>query len=129
MSANTLKMWEVLELQTLYNSIMNTKLSLKTTYKFAKLMRKVEEELAFYQKKFNEIIEEFGVKENGEYKLTPDGQSIVILPGKEIECNQRLIELRNLDVRIDGITFTIEELEGIDVSISELSCLMPLIEE
>jgi hypothetical protein len=108
---------------------MNTKLSLKTTYKFAKLMRKVEEELAFYQKKFNEIIEEFGVKENGEYKLTPDGQSIVILPGKEIECNQRLIELRNLDVRIDGITFTIEELEGIDVSISELSCLMPLIEE
>ena len=124
-----MKMFEVLELQKLYNSIANIKLPLKTTYKFARLMRRAEEELAFYQKKFREIVEEYGVKENGEYKLTPDGQSIAIIPGKEVECNTKLAELRNLDVLIDGIKFTIEELEGIDVSISELSCLMSLIEE
>ena len=92
-------------------------------------MKRAEEELVFHQEKFREIVEEYGVKENGEYKLTPDGQSIAIIPGKEIECNTKLAELRNLDVLIDGIKFTIEELEGIDVSISELSCLMSLIEE
>ena len=124
-----MKMFEVLELQKLYNSIANIKLPLKTTYKFARLMKRAEEELAFYQEKFREIVEEYGVKEYGEYKLTPDGQSIAIIPGKEIECNTKLAELRNLDVLIDGIKFTIEELEGIDVSISELSCLMSLIEE
>ena len=124
-----MKMFEVLELQKLYNSIANIKLPLKTTYKFARLMKRAEEELVFYQEKFREIVEEYGVKENGEYKLTPDGQSIAIIPGKEIECNTKLAELRNLDVPIDGIKFTIEELEGIDVSISELSCLMSLIEE
>ena len=124
-----MKMFEVLELQKLYNSIANIKLPLKTTYKFTRLMRRAEEELAFYQEKFREIVEEYGVKENGQYKLTPDGQSIAIIPGKEIECNTKLAELRNLDVLIDGIKFTIEELEGIDVSISELSCLMSLIEE
>lgn len=124
-----MKMYEVLELQTLYNSIADTKLPLKTTYKFARLMKRAEEEIIFYQEKFREIVEEYGVKENGEYKITPDGQSIIIIPGKEVECNNKLAELRNLDVLIDGIKFTIDELEGIDVSISELSCLMSLIED
>ena len=124
-----MKMYEVLDLQVLYNSIANVKLPLKTTYKFTRLMKRAEEEVAFYQEKFREIVEEYGVKENGEYKLTPDGMSIVIIPGKEAECNSKLAELRNLDVSIEGITFTIGELEGIDVSIQELSCLMSLIED
>ena len=124
-----MKMYEVLDLQALYASIANIKLPLKTTYKFARLMKRAEEEIAFYQEKFREIIEEYGVKENGEFKLTPDGQSVIITPGKENECNEKLFELRNLDVAIEGITFTIDELERIDVSISELSCLMSLIED
>lgn len=124
-----MKMYEVLELQTLYNSIANVKLPLKTTYKFTRLMKRAEEEISFYQEKFREIVEEYGVKENGEYKITPDGQSIAIIPGKEVECNTKLAELRNLDVLIDGIEFSIEELEKLDVSISELSCLMSLIED
>lgn len=124
-----MKMYEVLDLQNLYMSIANIKLPLKTTYKFTRLMRRAEEEINFYQEKFREIIEEYGVKENGQYKLTPDGMSVVIAPGKELECNAKLTELRNLDVAIENIKFSIEELEGIDVSISELSCLMPLIEE
>ena len=124
-----MKMYEVLDLQVLYNTIAAIKLPLKTTYKFTRLMRRAEEEIAFYQEKFREIVEDYGVKENGEYKFSPDGQSIVIIEGKEAECNQKLIELRNLDVPIEGITFKIEELEGIDVSIQELSCLMSLIED
>lgn len=124
-----MKMFEILELQNLYNSIADIKLPLKTTYKFTRLMKRAEEELTFYQEKFREIVEEYGVKENGQYKLTPDGQSIAIIPGKEVECNTKLAELRNLDVLIDGIKFSIEELDGIDVSISELSCLMSLIED
>jgi hypothetical protein len=124
-----MKMYEVLELQSLYTSIANIKLPLKTTYKFTRLMRRAEEEITFYQENFRKIVEEFGVKENGEYKLIDNGQSIAIVPGKEAECNKRLIELRNLEVPIEDIKFTIEELEGIDVSISELSCLMSLIED
>jgi hypothetical protein len=122
-------MYEILELQKLYVSIANTKMPLKTTYKFARLMKRAEEELTFYQEKFREIVEEYGVKENGEYKLINDGQSIAIIPGKEAECNTKLAELRNLDVSIDGIKFTIEELEGIDISVVELSCIMSLIED
>jgi hypothetical protein len=129
MEEDQMKMYEILELQTLYNSIANIKLPLKTAYKFTRLMRRAGEEISFYQEKFREIVEEYGIKENGEYKMTPDGQSIVITPGKEVECNAKLAELRNLDVSIDNIKFSIEELDGIDISISELTCLMSLIED
>jgi predicted transcriptional regulator len=123
-------MYEILELQTLYGSIANIKLPLKTTYKFTRLMKRAETELEFYQAKFQEIVAEFGEKDdNGQYKLTEDGQSIVIIAGKEQECNAKLFELRNLDVEINDIKFTIEELEGIDISISELACIMSLIED
>ena len=126
----SMKMYEILELQTLYNSIANIKLPLKTTYKFTRLMRRAETELEFYQTKFQEIIAQYGEKDdNGQYKFTEDGQSIVIIAGKEQECNAKLLELRNLDVEINDIKFTIEELEGIDVSISELACIMSLIED
>ena len=51
-----MKMYEVLDLQVLYSSIANTKLPLKTTYKFTRLMKRAEEEIAFYQEKFREIV-------------------------------------------------------------------------
>ena len=124
-----MKMYELLELPKLYDSIKNTKLPLKTTYKFAKLIQRAEGELAWYQSEFQKIIQDYGIQENGQYKLTPDGQSIMIIPGKEAECNAKITELRNLDVIIDNIKFSIEELDGIDVSISELACLMSLIED
>ena len=121
-----MKMYELIELTSLYNSIKDIKLPLKTTYKFSRLMKRAEEEINFYQEKFSEIIEEYGVKENGEYKFTPDGQSIAIIPGKEIECQGKIKELRELEVDID-ISFTIEELENLDLTVSQFNCLFPLI--
>ena len=47
-----MKMYEILDLQVLYNTIATIKLPLKTTYKFTRLMRRAEEEMSFYQQKF-----------------------------------------------------------------------------
>jgi hypothetical protein len=40
-----------------------------------------------------------------------------------------LAELRDLDVEVNGIAFTLDELENFDLTINELNCLMPLIKE
>ena len=92
-----MKMYEVLELQNLYNSIANIKLPLKTTYKFSRLMRRAEEEISFYQEKFREIVEEYGVKENGEYKYHGDSIDIAFLVLKEklVDDNKIKITLHN----------------------------------
>jgi hypothetical protein len=49
MEESSMKMYEILELPNLYESIANMKLPLKTSYKFNRLMRRAEEEIAFYQ--------------------------------------------------------------------------------
>ena len=125
-----MKMFEIIELSNLYSSIKDNKMPLKTAYKFTTLMRKAEAELKFYQSEFAKIVEEYGQKDDaGQYIFSEDGQSISILPGKESECNERLLELRNLDVEVDNISFTIDELESFNLTIAELNCLMPLIKE
>ena len=80
-----MKMYEVLDLQVLYNSIANVKLPLKTTYKFTRLMKRTEEEINFYQEKFREIVEEYGVKEN------------LIETEDKVWAVNRILEILNMD--------------------------------
>lgn len=125
-----MKMYEVIELSNFYNTIKTIKMPLKTTYKFSRLMRQVEKEMAFYTEEFQKLIQTYAkTNEDGSYCFSPDGQSIEIIDGKQAECNIKINELRGLEVNIEDIKFSLNELENLDLSISELSCLMPLIED
>ena len=125
-----MKMQEIIKLNNFYPKIKDMKIPIKTAYKFTKLMRQVEKEIEFYQIKFNELISEYGqYDESGHLKITEDGSSIAILPGKENECTEKLSELHNLEVELSDIKFSIEELSSLDISIAELENLMPLIED
>ena len=125
-----MKMYEILDLSNLYNSIKDTKMPIKTTYKFSRLMRRAEQELNFYSEEFQKIIETYAkTDENGNYCFSSDGQSIEIIDGKQAECNTKIMELRNLEVDINDIKFSLDEIDCLNLSITELSCLMSLIEE
>jgi hypothetical protein len=52
-----------------------------------------------------------------------------VVAGKELECNNRINELRNLEIDINNIHFSLEELEGLNLTIMELSCIISLIED
>ena len=125
-----LKMNQIIEFQMFYNNIKNTKLPLKTAYKLNKLFIQINEELSFYQQKFTEIINEFGKRdENGELMYSSDKTSIEIMDGRRLECQQKIEELQNLEVNIEGTEFTTDELESLNLTISEVECLMPFIKE
>ena len=125
-----LKMQQIIEFQKFYNNVKNIKLPLKTAYKLNKLFIQANEELSFYQQKFTEIINEFGKRdENGELIYSSDRTSIEIMDGRRLECQQKIEELQNLEVNIEGIEFTTDELESLNLTISEVECLMPFIKE
>ena len=125
-----LKMQQIIEFQKFYNNVKNIKLPLKTAYKLNKLFIQINEELSFYQQKFTEIINEFGKRdENGELIYSSDRTSIEIMDGRRLECQQKIEELQNLEVNIEGIEFTTDELESLNLTISEVECLMPFIKE
>ena len=124
-----MKMYEILDFSKVYNSIKDEKMSIKTAYKLNKLIKKIEEENNFYNIKFHEIIEQYAEKnDQGEYQYI-DENSIKIKKGKEQECYKKVSELQNLEIEIPNITFSIEELGDINLTIDTVNMLMPFIEE
>ena len=57
-----LKMYQILEFQSLYNEIKDEKMSVKTAYKFSKLVFEFNSEIKFYQNKLQEILQKYGEK-------------------------------------------------------------------
>ena len=122
-----MKMYEVIALQDFYAIVQEIKMPIKTTYKLTRLMRRVEEEIQFYQKEFNNILSEFALKENGSFVYSNDNTSIRIIPGKEEECAKRISDLRELDVSLEEFQFDIEEFESLNLTISQMNSILPLI--
>lgn len=124
-----MKIYEILDFSKVYNSIKDEKMSIKTAYKLNKLIKKIEEENNFYNIKFHEIIEQYAEKnDQGEYQYI-DENSIKIKEGKEQECYKKVSELQNLEIETPNITFSIEELGDINLTIDTVNMLMPFIEE
>ena len=124
-----MKMYEILDFSKVYNSIKDEKMSIKTAYKLNKLIKKIEEENNFYNIKFHEIIEQYAEKnDQGEYQYI-DENSIKIKEGKEQECYKKVSELQNLEIETPNITFSIEELGDINLTIDTVNMLMPFIKE
>lgn len=126
----TIKMFQLLEFQSFYNEIKDKKMPLKTAYKFSKLLSKLDNEINFYQEKLQQILSKYGKKDkNGEFLLTEDKKGIQIKEDEVQNCQKEMEELHNLDIEISGITFSLDELEVLDMTIGEMNIIMPLIEE
>ena len=124
-----MKMTELIQLPSLISKLRNRSLPIRTAYKFTKLANIVETEAIFYQEQFTKIIQDYGQQDENGYVFSEDGSTIAIIPGKEEECKQKINELQSIEVEASGITFTLEELENLDLTMSELQILFPLITE
>lgn len=124
-----MKLYEVLAIQNFYLNVQDAKLPIRTAYKLTRLMRRVEEESQFYQTEFAKIVNEYGLKENGQLVYSDDMTSIKIIEGKEDECNTKILELKNLEIDLSDFSFSIEEFEKLDLSINQMYGIIPLIND
>lgn len=126
----TIKMHQILEFQLFYDKIKEKEMSIKTAYKFSKLISRLDTEIKFYQKKFQSILEKYGEKdEKGNFKLTEDKKGVVIKQENLLVCQKEVEELHNLDIEISEADFTLDELDSLNVTIQEMNIMMPFIKE
>lgn len=124
----TLTMNEALAFYKFYNQVKDLHCSLKTSYKLNKIESSISQEVNFYNQKFAEIVQKYAKRnEQGEFIYSPDGSSIEIVDGKSDECQSEVAELQNLKIDVPDITFSIEEFDGLNISISELRPAMSFI--
>lgn len=124
-----MKMYEALALQNFYASVQDKKMPIKTTYKLSRLAKRIEEEAQFYQKEFARIVDEYAQKENDSLVYSDDMTSIKIIPGKEEECNNKIIELKELEVDLTQFEFTLDEFDFLELTLAEMSSILPLIKD
>ena len=118
----------ILNFSQFYSLTTSHKLPIKVAYKLSRLATAIESEVAFYQTKFREILNEYClVDDNGNYVPTDDGRGFKIQPGKEIECNQAMADLHSLEIELPDITFNIDEFDGLELRIQDLNGIMPFI--
>lgn len=126
-----MKISQVLQILEIRNRILNQKLPIKTSYKFSRFFAALEKEGKFFNEQLNKIIEEYGKRdENGNFVLSEDKNSVLIIEGKYSECMEKTKELNDLEVNLDYIpSFSIEELDNLDLTVREIELLMPYIQE
>lgn len=124
-----MKIYDTLALQNFYASVQDKKMPIKTAYKLGRLAKRVEEEAQFYSKEFARIIEEYGLKEKGQLVYSDDMSSIKVIPGKEEECNEKISELRELEVDLSQFEFSIDEFDSLELTLAEMSGILPFIKD
>lgn len=119
----------LLVIKQLMCSILDIKLSTKTSYKIFKLIKKIEEDEIFYNTKLQEILDRFGEKDK-QGKFITDEKGNIKLNSKNVEgCRKAITELDNLEVECPNIIFTIDELEPLNLSVNNIILLQNFIEE
>ena len=113
----------------IFNQFAQTKVSSKLAYKIMKFCKSAATEEEFYNTKRNEIIDMYAIKdENGQIGVSDDGM-IKIVPDKIDEANAALQELNSIEVEAPSIKFTLDELEGLELSVADMFALDAFIEE
>lgn len=125
-----LKMQDIVGLSSFYEAVKDQKLPMKVAYRLAQLAKAADNELQFYREKLQAIVAEYGeIDENGQPVTTENGEGIKLKPGAENACYQAMKELQEVDIVMPDIYFTIEELDTIEMSATEIVTILPFIKE
>lgn len=126
-----MKLSDIFQLAQLEPKIKDKKMSIKTTYKFTRLFKEIEEQVNFFNETLSNLIKEYGKRdENGEFVLTENKSGVMIQEDRYDECMAKVQELNELEPELTYIpSFKLEELDNLELSIDDLNLLMPFIEE
>lgn len=118
-------------IQSLYSTLItfkSTQMPLRLSYKFSKLLSKIEKDNEFFMEKTREIVLKYAEKdENGNY-IQNEG-NVRVTPENIPLANKELDELNNIEMEDIDITFTLEELESLSIAPEALQPLLPFIKE
>jgi hypothetical protein len=125
----TFNITQILDIPQFYEKVKHQNLPFKLSYKLSKLLREVEYHTNFYKENFKSLLDTYGKKdENGNFIPTFDNQGIQLVAETSDECYAKIEELRNLEIELPDIYFSLEEFEAIQMTPEEVNIIMPFIQ-
>ena len=124
-----IKRFELNNIREVILQIGDKKGPIKTQYKLVKLKKIADEEQQIYQDLVDKNCMQFLEKdENGKLIPHPNG-GYKIIEDKIEECNKTIEEILDTEIEINDIEFTLDELEGLDLSLAQTEAMMAVIKE
>lgn len=122
-----MKLINLIQIKSVFKPDMKFK-DIQVGYKIMKFLKSIENDIDFYNMKLSEIAQECAEKEGDTIKTTQKG-NIVLSKDKIAEWNDKVSDLANIEIEVLLPTFTLEDFDGCDFTLEELSTLESLISE
>lgn len=119
---------KLLQVRRVLSEHANEPIPTMLAYKILKFMKSSDTEGAFYDAKLQEIIEQYGKRDESGKVVHANGRISIDKEHIE-ECQIAIDELGETEIEAPHITFTIHELTPINFSVSELYSLDEIIIE
>lgn len=115
------------KINSIINKIKLKVFSIETQYKFLRIKKIVENELEIYNEQKDLLVQQYSEKDEGG-KIKIDSNNKVIIK-KELlkDCAARLHELNSMQISMPDLYFTLDELDGLGLTLDDLMCLEPFI--
>ena len=127
---NKLQIKKVLTMLDTLEKIKTKYMPIQTSYRIARLIPTLEKEKQTYFETLRKLIEKYGIRdENGNLQFSEDGNTIPIIPEFKDRCLSEINELETVMIEIDLPIFSINEFEGLDLSIEDIINLDVILSE
>jgi len=125
------KLIDLAKFNTNSQKIFSEKLPLTCAYKLSKIQKEIADDIEFYQKKYFEIVEEYGKKDsNGNLEYSQDGLVVLIEPDKMEEAQKKIDELNemNISLNIEDYLLELSDFDkDIRMSMEDINGILPFI--
>ena len=117
------------QLFTTLSSLAKTSMPIRLAYKITKLLNQIEKDYSFYIEETKKIIVKYAERDEQGQLISTENGSITLQKNLISEAEKDLLELSEIEVDLPSISFTLDELETLNITPSDLQPLLPFIEE
>lgn len=111
-----IKRTHLLSINTIIDKLKTEIFDINIQYKFLKINQKIEEELKILQEQTQILADNYGEKEKETGYIKIKDEHIK-------KCEKQLNEINDYEVQLPDIYFSLDELEGLELTLEEL-CLL-----
>ena len=112
-----MKLKELIQLRQILGALANQKMSIKSSYSIARFISQTNDAEIIYNQKIQELINEFGDRDEQNKFKTDENGSISIKEGKEQECNDKIAEIDNFEIDVPQLTISKKDIDNLDSKI------------
>ena len=112
-----MKLKELIQLRQILGALANQKMSIKSSYSIARFISQTNDAEVIYNQKIQELINEFGDRDEQNKFKTDENGSISIKEGKEQECNDKIAEIDNFEIDVPQLTISEKDIDNLDSKI------------